>query len=182
MSLSARVLLVCSFMVLPSRVLADVPVLPNFLGSIEYDALTGEFSDIIGRPASLCEETSHTVAYWKFRVAPNMGRISGATLQLNEARIPVTEEKPAVVHELWWYKGAIEVTSEDYEGGTLLETFVTDLNDPPGTFRFDVTKIVRANKGRPLGFRVNTREPFCERGNGTLFGDQLTGAWIEIRQ
>ena len=178
----ARALLFCSCMVLPSMALGDVSWLPAFFGTIEYDALTGEFSDMIGQPVSQCGETGHDVAYWKFLIQPSLGRISRATLQLNEARVPLIEEVPAVVQELWWYKGDAEVTSEDYSGGTLVATFVTDLNDPPGMFRFDVTNIVRANKRRPLGFRVNTREPFCEGSNGTRFGDQLSGAWIEIQQ
>jgi hypothetical protein len=178
----ARILIVSGCLLLPLSILAGTNWLPAFLGTVQYDALTGDVTQSPGvQPASTCAATSHEVAYWKFLIQPSLGPVSSATLQLNEDRVSVAEPRPPVVHELWWYRADMEATSADYSGGTLIATFETDLNDPPAAFRFDVTKIVRANKRRPLGFRVNTRTPYCEGENGTRFGDQLSGAWIEVQ-
>ena len=97
---------------------AGIFVLPSFLGSIQYDAITGDFTNVSGAVESTCDATGHQVAYWKFRVPPSIGRMSSVTLQLNEFRPQVVEERAPVVHELWWYKGEMAVTAADYEGGS----------------------------------------------------------------
>ena len=178
----AQVLMVIGCAAAPSMMPAGTFVLPSFFGAIEYDAqanlvMVHDFS----QPESRCDATSQRVSFWRFLMAPSQGRISSATLWINETRDAEAEERPPVVHEVWWYKGGMNTSSADYEDGTFIGTFETDLNDPPGSFTFDVTEIIRANKGRSLGFRVWTREPYCEDGNGTRFGEQLTGAWLDIR-
>ena len=93
------------------------------------------------------------------------GRIVKATLVLRESRAWIADPRPPDVHEVSSYTDVdFIVTAADFDRATTpLATFQTDVNEDQGTFRFDVTDLVRAH-GAGLGFRVKLAVDPVETG------------------
>src|SRR5262249_22307958 len=121
----------------------------------------------------------------EFLIPSTPGGISSATLVLQDQGGYVSSPWPSVTNEVSWYDADLDVNLADFGDLThLIATFDTDWNVPSETFRFDVSKIVKSQKGKPLGFHVNIQGFGCAGVNGDDFGSNAseTGPVLEIQK
>lgn len=140
----------------------DITLLPRETGSIRFFPTLGlaEKAPVGGEVQSLC--FTHTEAFWEFRRGFMEFEIPAFPIPVLEARIVLSESRgtssspaPPDLHDLSSYPADLVVSVEDYDRPTtFIGSFETDVNEPTGTFSFDISNLLGQYQGRGLGFRV----------------------------
>jgi len=140
----------------------ELTLLPRETGSIRFFPTLGlaDRAPVGGLVQSLC--FTHTEAFWEFRRGFMEFEIPAFPIPVLEARIVLTETRgtgsvpvPPDLHELSSYPADLAVSVEDYDRPTtFVAAFETDVNEPAGTFSFDISNLLGRYQGGDLGFRV----------------------------
>jgi hypothetical protein len=106
----------------------------------------------------------------EFELPEIAGPVQQAHLILTENRGWTSFPKPAVAHELSFYRADLKVTHDDYFRATSpLFYFETDENEPTKIITADVTRALTEITEGPIGFRIKLR-PDPEYNHEDSFG------------
>jgi len=169
-------------------------IYPQASGTIRYFPILNilDFAPIGNSPIqSHCFDTTGENLEWRrgfveFGIPVFPDRIKTATITVVEPNNGwVAAPLPPDVHELFYYPADLVVDPGDFDQPTtLIGTFETDNNDPPGvplTFIFDVTRAVREAQGSALGFRIKLQiDPASPCAEFDFAGTELAPITLQI--